>query len=84
MDFYILLTDRNRYNMAIILVDYFNKYLFLILYYKNSPRSPTAHVHVATGGNIIRNQFLIMAKCRGNGREPSQRVQRAGVAVLWC
>jgi len=25
-----------------------------------------------------------MAKCRGDGREPSQRVQRAGVTVLWC
>ena len=48
------------------------------------PRSPTARVHVAAGGNIIRNQFLTMAKCRGDGREPPQRVQRAGVAVLWC
>jgi len=26
----------------------------------------------------------MMAKCRGDGREPPQRVQRAGVAVLWC
>ena len=41
-------------------------------------------VHVAAGGNIIRNQFLTMAKCRGDGREPPQRVQRAVVAVLWC
>ena len=39
------------------------------------PRSPTARVHVAAGGNIIWNPFLLMAKCRGDGREPSQRVQ---------
>src|SRR5438874_9642928 len=49
-----------------------------------SPRSPTARVHVAAGGNIIGKQLLMMAKCRGDGREPPQRVQRAGVAVLWC
>jgi len=30
------------------------------------------------------NRFLLMAKCRGDGREPSQRVQHAVVAVLWC
>ena len=48
-----------------------------------SPRSPTVRVYVAVGRNIIRNQFLTMAKCRGDGREPPQRVQRAGVAVLW-
>ena len=35
INFYILLMDRNRYNMAIILVDRFSKRLFLILYYKN-------------------------------------------------
>ena len=50
----------------------------------NSPRSPTAHVHVAAGKNIIWNLFLLMAKCRGNGKEPSQRVQRAVVTTLWC
>jgi len=49
-----------------------------------SPRSPTARVHVAAGGNIVRKSFLLMAKCRGDGREPSQRMQRAVVAVLWC
>ena len=49
-----------------------------------SPRSPTARVHVAAGGNIIGNPFLMMAKCRGDGREPSQRAQRAVVAALWC
>ena len=49
-----------------------------------SPQSPTARVHVAAGGNIIGNSFLMMAKCRGDGREPSQRMQCAGVAVLWC
>ena len=48
------------------------------------PRSPTARVHVAAGGNIIWNPFLLMAKCRGDGREPSQRVQRVVVATLWC
>ena len=52
--------------------------------YKISPRSPTARVHVAAGGNITWNLFLLMAKCRGNGREPSQRVQRAVVATPWC
>jgi len=35
MDFYALSIDRNRYNMAMILVDRFSKRLFLILYYKN-------------------------------------------------
>jgi len=35
MDFYALPIDRNRYNMAIILVDRFGKRLFLIPYYKN-------------------------------------------------
>ena len=54
------------------------------LYRSICPRSPTARVHVAAGGNIIGKQFPMMAKCRGDGREPPQRVQRAGVAVLWC
>ena len=54
------------------------------LNYFYSPRSPTARVHVAAGGNIIWNPFLLMAKCRGDGREPSQRVPRAVVATLWC
>jgi len=66
-----------------IIDDYYNVYKFVIIR-QISPRSPTARVHVAAGGNIIRNQFLMMAKCRGDGREPSQRVQRAGVTVLWC
>jgi len=35
MDFYILLMDRNRYDIAMILVDRFGKRLFLILCYKN-------------------------------------------------
>ena len=56
--------------------------LSLILNYFNCPQSPTARVHVAAGGNIIGNSFLMMAKCRGDGREPSQRVQRAVVAVV--
>ena len=49
-----------------------------------SPRSPTARVHVAAGGNIIWNPFLLMAKCRGDGREPTQRMQRCrrGSVVL--
>jgi len=49
---------------------------------KLSPRSPTARVHVAAGGNIIGKSFLMMAKCRGDRGEPSQRAQRAGVATL--
>ena len=32
----------------------------------------------------VETSFLIMAKCRGDGREPSQRMQCAVVAVLWC
>jgi len=35
MDFYALPTDRNRYDIAMILVDRFGKHLFLISYYKN-------------------------------------------------
>jgi len=50
-------------------------------YQNYRPRSPTARVHVAAGGNIIWNPFLLMAKCRGDGREPSQRAQRAVVAT---
>ena len=35
MNFYKLPIDRNGYNIVIILVNYFSKYLFLIPYYKN-------------------------------------------------
>jgi len=35
MDFYILPMDRNRYDMAMILVDRFSKRLFSIFCYKN-------------------------------------------------
>jgi len=35
IDFYILLMDRNGYNIAMILVNCFGKRLFSILYYKN-------------------------------------------------
>jgi len=35
MDFYKLPTDRNGYNIVIILVNRFGKYLFLIPYYKD-------------------------------------------------
>jgi len=35
MDFYKLLTDRNKYDAVIILVNRFSKRLFLISYYKN-------------------------------------------------
>jgi len=35
MDFYVLLTDHNGYNIAMILVNRFGKRPFLILYYKN-------------------------------------------------
>ena len=41
--------------------------------FPSRPRSPTARVYVAAGVNIIWNSFLLMAKCRGDGREPSQR-----------
>ena len=35
IDFYKLPIDYNRYNMAIVIVNCFSKYLFLILYHKN-------------------------------------------------
>ena len=35
MDFYKLLMDYNGYNIVIILINYFSKYLLLIPYYKN-------------------------------------------------
>ena len=35
IDFYKLPIDRNRYNMAIVIVNRFSKRLFLIPYYKN-------------------------------------------------
>jgi hypothetical protein len=58
-------------------------FLKVLLYYKQRPQSPTTRVHVAAGGNIIWNSFLLIAKCRGNGREPSQRAQRCcGNSVL--
>jgi len=46
MDFYILLIDRNRYNMAMILVDRFNKRLFLIPYYKNINAKEVAQLYI--------------------------------------
>jgi len=55
-----------------------------IIYSGFCPQSPTARVHVAAGGNIIGKSFLMMAKCRGDGGEPSQRAARAGVVTLWC
>jgi hypothetical protein len=42
------------------------------------PACPTARVHV------IGKPFLMMPKCRSDGRKPSQRVKRAVVVVLWC
>ena len=35
IDFYELPMDYNRYNIAIVIVNRFSKYLFLIPYYKN-------------------------------------------------
>ena len=35
IDFHELPIDYNRYNMAIVIVNYFSKRLFLIPYYKN-------------------------------------------------
>jgi len=35
MDFYKLPIDRDRYNIAMILVNRFSKHLFLIPYYKD-------------------------------------------------
>jgi len=46
------------------------------------PRSLTVHIYVAISGNIIGKLFFIMAKCRGNRGELSQRAQRASVVTL--
>jgi len=49
---------------------------FPVDYVTKMPRSPTVRVYVAAGRNIIGKSFLMIAKCRGDSREPSQRVQR--------
>ena len=69
----IILTSFNYSTLAIIIIS---------TIYSIYPRSPTTRVYVATGGNIISNLFLIIPKCKGNRREPSQRMQCASVAVL--
>jgi len=46
MDFYILLIDRNGYNIAIILVDRFGKRPFLILCYKNINAKEVAQLYI--------------------------------------
>jgi len=46
MDFYTLPIDRNRYNIAIILVNRFSKRLFLILYYKNIDAKEVAQLYI--------------------------------------
>jgi len=46
MDFYTLLTDRNGYNMAMILVDRFGKRPFSILYYKNINAKEVARLYI--------------------------------------
>ena len=61
-----------------------NFFIITLLKYSASLQSPIAHVHVAAGGNIIRKSFFMMAKCKGDGREPLQHMQRIVVAVLWC
>jgi len=46
IDFYALPTDRNRYNMAMILVNRFGKRPFLILYYKNIDAKEVAQLYI--------------------------------------
>jgi len=46
MDFYILPTDRNGYDIAMILVNRFSKRLFLISYYKNINAKEVAQLYI--------------------------------------
>ena len=46
IDFYILPTDRNGYNMAMILVNCFSKRPFLIPYYKNINAKEVARLYI--------------------------------------
>ena len=46
MDFYKLPINRNRYNIAIVIVNRFSKCLFLILYYKNINTKEAAQLFI--------------------------------------
>ena len=46
IDFYKLPIDRDGYNIVIILVNYFNKHLFLIPYYKNINTKEVARLYI--------------------------------------
>jgi len=46
MDFYKLLTERNGYNITVILVNRFSKCLFLIPYYKNINAKKVAQLYI--------------------------------------
>jgi len=46
MDFHTLPTDRNGYDIAMILVDHFRKCPFLILYYKNINAKEVAQLYI--------------------------------------
>ena len=46
MNFYKLPIDCNGYNIVIILVNYFNKYLFLVPYYKNINTKKAAQLYI--------------------------------------
>ena len=46
MDFYELPTDRNGYDIVIILVDRFSKRLFLIPYYKDIDTKKIAQLYI--------------------------------------
>ena len=60
MDFYILPMDRNRYNMAMILVDRFGKRLFLIFYYKNINAKEVAQLYIYYIYQIYRPLNIII------------------------
>jgi hypothetical protein len=59
-------------DIADILKIYYRHAREALLHASTSPR-------VETSSGIL---FLLMAKCRGDGREPSQRVQRCR-STLW-
>jgi len=61
MDFYILPMDRNRYNIAMILVNRLGKRLFLILYYKNIDAKKIARLYIYYIYQIYRLLNIIIS-----------------------
>jgi len=61
MDFYILPTDRNGYDIAMILVNRFSKRLFLIFYYKNINAKEVAQLYIYYIYRIYRPLNIIIS-----------------------